>query len=366
MGPAMRRPNGSWFGWVLLVTAAGCASVIGADDYKVAGQGGGGSSGSGGTGGTGGTTTPCTATVTPSAALVKACVLWVGCNPLYPDSSLSACISYNIPGAFAGKACIASAAGCNGTASIASCIGSGYTAAGECTGKANGAYCISNKAVFCDSNLKPGGWFLDCNKRGGTCSTYTDTKGNPTADCVVVPSCTELPGTTYCAFDTASNDPLYECINGVGYGRNCSSVGAECHFPDTNAGCYHPGGADCVPPTDPLGMAGVLGMSVTNPSCSGTKMVECDLNYLTSTYDCSAAGLKCQASASDAYCVAPSCTATQLAGCKESCDATSATITVCVGGAPYKVDCRAQGFNKCSSYTASSTGSSFDFVSCEY
>jgi hypothetical protein len=155
---------------------------------------------------------------------------------------------------------------------------------------------------------------------------------------------------------------LYECINGVGYGRYCSSVGAECHFPDKNAGCYHPGGAACTPPTDPLG----VGAPFTNPSCSGAKLTECDFNYQTSTYDCSAAGLKCESSATDAHCVAPSCTAAQLNGCKESCDATSATITVCVGGAPYKVDCKAYGFNKCTSYAASSTGSSFDFVSCEY
>jgi hypothetical protein len=387
MGATMRNANGSWLGWVLLVTAAGCASVIGADDYKVAAQGGGGAaghggvsgmggiSGIGGRGGTGGTTggyggtgaiggtgggtggttvAPCTAPVTPAANVVRACLLWVGCNPLYPDVTVSGCITYNTPGAFAGNACIASALDCN---AIQSCVGAGYVTS-ECTGRTAGPYCVGAKAVHCDSATS--GWYLDFTKRGGTCATYTGSDGTATVGCRVVASCSDPSGDMWCDFSTATNDPIYECINGVGYGRYCSSFGGECFFSGTNAGCYHTGGTYCVPPGDPLAVGG----TVTKPSCSGAKATACGDNYSTMSFDCSASNLSCVVGTTDGYCLAPGCTTAQSDACKESCDATTGIATFCVGGAPYKVNCKTYGygFTKCAQYTSTTLGA---FVTCE-
>jgi len=438
MGASMCSARFFRSGWLILLAAAGCASVIGADDYKVAPAAGGGSAGTGGTGGAsgkggtggtagkggtggtggyagvggtggrggtggtggyagvggtggrggtggtggvaaggtggvgaaggvggtggaGGTVTACTAVVSPNTSVVRACVLWLGCNPLYPDVTLSGCITYNTPGAFPSNACVASATACTGTTGIQSCIGAGYTST-ECSGRTDGVYCIANKAVHCDSTMTTGGWFLDCTKRGGTCQTYVDPDtSTPTAACLVKPSCTESSGSLWCTTGTASttDDPIYECVNGVGFGRYCSNFGDECFDTGLGAGCYHSSGTYCVPPSDPMG----VGTTPTNPACSTATATACADNYRTMSFNCATSGLGCTVGATAAYCLAPGCTTAQADACQESCDTTSATVTVCVGGASYKINCKSYGFNTCGSYTSSTLG---NFVSCDF
>jgi hypothetical protein len=80
-------------------------------------------------------------------------------------------------------------------------------------------------------------------------------------------------------------------------------------------------------------------------------------------FDCAVSGLSCAVGVTDSYCLAPGCTTAQSDACKESCDTTTGTATFCVGGAPYKVNCKAYGFNTCAKYTSTSLGA---FVSCDF
>jgi hypothetical protein len=106
-----------------------------------------------------------------------------------------------------------------------------------------------------------------------------------------------------------------------------------------------------------------MGGTVTKPGCSGTKATACGDNYETMAFDCSVSGLSCAVGVTDSYCLAPGCTTAQSDACKESCDTTTGTATFCVGGAPYKVDCKTYGFNTCAKYTSTSLG---DFVACDF
>jgi hypothetical protein len=386
MGAAMRSIGVSSVVALFLVVGAGCGAWLGVDDYQVGANGGsggrggtgggtgarggsGGTGGRGGTGGYGGTgayggtggsggaggSSVC-GPVFPSANVVRSCLLWSGCSPFIPGTTLSDCVTYNTPGTFASNSCVAQAQSC---AQMAACEGLGYVST-ECTGKADGSYCVGNKVVFCDAARLRGGSYLDCTKRGGTCQTYV----NPTdksidAGCRVVSSCTETTSSYYCASSTPGSpgDYIYQCIGGVGYGRDCYSSGArECWTTATSASCFDAAGSYCVPPSD------TTGAPVTKQSCSGTVALACSDNYTLMKFDCSVAGLRCYDSGTYSYCLAQGCTLTQSAACTESCEVATGIVTLCVGGAPYKANCKTYGFSGCTTYTSTSLGG--DYVSC--
>jgi predicted small secreted protein len=256
-------------------------------------------------------------------SLVSSCVLATGCDPFAFPISVSNCITNDSFHALAGLSCLTSITSCTGaTNSYYTCQGTRI--AQEC-GATSTSSCVNNVAFDCSGvNVLPG-VATDCNLTGGTCTTYFDDQGNSRADCAVVPTCTGTDAGNQC-----SGNDLYTCTPrgvgapGVGLGISCTAIDATCTTA-TSGGtlCYFNGITTC----NNLGTA----------ACSGTTLQVCTPYGQQYDYDCSRAGGTC---ASDALgnvgCVSPGCTPTTP--CVESCDGNH-TITACVGGVPYPIDC---------------------------
>jgi hypothetical protein len=153
-----------------------------------------------------------------------------------------------------------------------------------------------------------------------------------TAGCVVNPSCQDTDSLEHC-----SGNSDYVCYSGKGYGENCGAIGATCTAVSGTSGCYFQN--DSCQATDTYSCTSKNGNS-TLAWCSGAKQAF--------DFSCARAGLSCATDdAGTGNCVAPGCTLDSTQSCAESCDPDGKTIHVCVGGAPYAIDCTLFGFSGC-------------------
>jgi hypothetical protein len=157
-------------------------------------------------------------------------------------------------------------------------------------------------------------------------------EGGTVADCVVKPTCTDTDGNFHC--DTATN-VLYQCINGVGYGKSCDQANATCREDPTNGTSCYFNGTKCTTP---------------GYTCNAQNQGEwCTSGGVLFTFNCSTAGLTCalDADGGTADCLAPGCTVDDYNNCVESCGVDGHTMNLCIGGAPYTTDCKTYGFTTC-------------------
>lgn len=298
-----------------LTVLAGCASVLDLDSYQIDKT----SSPEGGTCGT-----------VPSGddAIVRACLLLVGCSPFVPRLSLSDCISFSTPRAFGYEKCLVGARTCT---DATRCIGVGLIGT-ECT-TSQSARCSGTRALNCAD-----GYFTDCSVVGGTCTTYTASTGLR-AGCRVQSSCSAATGAR-CA-----GQSLYTCFNGVGIGQVCSNTRSTCATRSGTTTCWDQG--------EPCSGAPV--------SCEGNVAAVCGQSGRF-TFDCAAMGLECKMSGEEVYCVAPGCEVARVKECKESCSGSTANL--CLGGLKRAIDCTRYGLRTCKSFTDSRANGLGSYVAC--
>ncbi len=341
----------------LFVGAAGCNSILGIEEAQLskstggsggmAGSGnetggrsssggrssGGASSGGSSTGGSapgnGGAPAQCDQAEESSlpAGLVSGCVYRASCDPL-GSYTISSCLTYGLQHASAFEECTYGATSCR---DIEACIARAYVDVTEaepyCDPTVSDWACEGDVAIFCGSSDYS--FVVDCPYFGGSCSPYAvGATGSGTPPCAVswVP-CDDAPGEYHC-----DGTYLYECIDGVRYGSDCSLRAASC---DEST----PGEAYCVDLATPL---------CEDPGttkCSGGTLTSCSLDGYELAVDCGEVGLSCS---NDDYCLAPGCTTKDADKCVESCEGTS--LSVCVGGAPLLLDCTEYGFDGCATW----------------
>ena len=303
----------------VLVLSGGCANIIGVSDLEdedaaVV---------------IGGATSCDGSPLRLNEALLRGCILYESCYSA--TTSISTCVTFNIPDAFSGRSCAENAATC---ADIVDCRHSAYLHPGapaSCTDTSN--RCLNNVAVNCGFDVPE---YTDCNLEGGTCS---DISGF--ALCEVVPSCVEEDFTNGC-----SGNNSYFCYQGVGYGVDCSTLAATCDPLDGS--CYY-AQASC---------------GVDSALCVGAVAEECFGGKQTS-YDCGAVNLGCTEDNDTTYCLAAGCEPDDWIDCEESCSGSE--LTLCYGGAEVTVDCRDYGFNTCAeSLLEYSDGSTLPIATCAF
>lgn len=355
-----------------LVTLVGCASLLDLQEATLdessggdAGQsssagagsdaGGsdaGGSGGKGGFGGKGGTLSrggtsargggtsagvACGDVVEPAQGLVQACVVGNSCDPLVPVHTISFCITYDTP-----SSCVKGASTCG---EIADCYKRTWEPDSACPANEPGWRCDGDTAVYCGGD-RP--WSVDCAGLGGTCLLYSSADTDSYWPCHL--SLSELAACTGTAGDTScSGSKRYTCIGGVSYGVDCAAVGLSCNAGET------PGSAYC-------GSSSSTCASPKTSVCKNNAVQLCGSSGYSFTYSCTAGGGTCTTDgAIDWYCPAPGCSPADESSCTESCvDAT--TMSVCVGGAPYSINCTDYGFAECVTYTDPDGGN--DYVAC--
>jgi hypothetical protein len=268
--------------------------------------------------------------------LVSACALAQGCAPGGFNVTMSDCITEDFLHSTPALGCLTTITDCNG---FSTCMGSRIPTTAQCPTAATAPFCTdAGVGVNCGGSLyQP--LAINCPVLGGTCGVYTTDAGSA-ADCKVVSSCSQPTdiNTTYCQ----SND-LYSCIDGVGYGQNCGSNQMCIADPNNGTTCYFDTGTCTYTGADTY-------------TCNGNTVDWCTSingNGAQFPLDCSTAGLTCNGNSDgfgNAGCLAPGCTADDVANCTESCSGSSATV--CVGGAPYTFDCKTIGasgtFTTCS------------------
>ncbi len=381
-----------------LVTLFGCASIIGLDDYTVAGGGAAGSAGApsgdageggapdqagsagasnGGragasTGGRAGASTgggpvgeageagagptPVPAIVgcdgvtefQPVAEIVQSCILRAGCNPNFtPVRSISTCVTYDTQQALPGESCNLHSKTC---ADYEDCEHIGVAKDDLCGGTLK-TRCQDNLAINCDNYQTD--QFFDCNALGGTCATYTYSNNKVYADCkldVAPDTCTGLSDDTlfYCHAAAGKDDLRYYCWENEAYGASCSSL-AYCSGDATagDATCYY-------------NLPTCAGSSTT---CKNNIANVCSTGSLFK-YDCGAVGLTCGITSGTEYCFAPGCKAADVdTNCEESCSDDGSELTFCYGGAPFTVKCADYGFTQCE---AGTDDNDVPFASCRF
>ena len=355
---------------VSMLGAAGCASIIGLDDYTVAGGGGGGKSGvaghagainsaggegglaGSGEGGEGGEAIPpfvgCDGKTgfTPNAQVVRSCLLRAGCDPTFnPVRTVSTCVSKDTQSALKGEDCNSNSKTC---ADFEAC---------EHVGVAHDDLCGGTKKTRCDGdiavncgNYKGDDRFFDCAALGGHCGTYTYAVNNEVyADCtldVAPDTCTgqaDSDELNFCHTAIGEEDLRYYCYGEQAYGSTCSAFAKCIDTPDEpsgDAGAPATGNASCFFNTD---------------KCTGPDAVTCKngvANVCSSgslfKYDCASVGLDCSVTAGNEYCLAPACKPADFdTNCEESCSDDGSTLTFCYGGAPVTVTCTDYGFTQC-------------------
>jgi hypothetical protein len=374
------------------VTLAACNFIVDAGDYKVGNVGGGSDGSTGGmdappgldTGSPGDSTAPMpegstsdtgTATDTGTTgnpdgpvgcgsapwpttsafqSLVEACALAESCTPGGFNFTLSDCIQNDALHAIPIFGCLVGATSC---AQVQACTGNNLATAAECPSISTPAFCNdAGAAVNCNSNYYAAG-IRDCKVLGGTCGVYTVDGGLPIADCNLGVACSDPtdPNASYC---TSMGNDWYSCINGKAYGQNCGPNatcvadpvnGTTCYF--KNPSCNY-GGSDTY----------TCGANNTVDLCT-----QSDLNATGGgliPFNCSSAGLTCADNADGqgtAECLAPGCTGNDVANCSEQCSGTMAKV--CLGGAPYEIDCsKIPGFTTCASLT---DGAGNSYIACQ-
>jgi hypothetical protein len=336
---------------VALVAAVGCAQILGTSGYDadLSPDSGSGSSGgvdasmdtamvvdSGSEADTGslgdgpGFIDACVASNIVQAKLeriTKACVMLWGCDPYVPNETLSNCISIDVPEAYLYYGCSLTASSC---ADIIACRGYGYPTMADCP--ASGPHCNGNRAANCTGAGT--GNVTDCTVTGGTCAMYTSA-GTTYAGCDVVPGCGQTDGLPHCNGNT-----LYTCFGDAGIGKNCFTA-ETCKTAGTTTSCY----------------ANLPACSTPGAACAGNDIQDCFTNGTEATFACSHVGLGCQSAA----CVAPGCTVANETSCTESCSGT--VMSLCIGGAPFAVDCAKYGFSHCAAFNPAG-GITTHYVEC--
>jgi hypothetical protein len=260
--------------------------------------------------------------------LVSTCVHAISCDPFLFPISLSDCLTHDTLQATGSLACLSTKQDCAG---YYQCQGARYATPAECpAGGLSSCDTINNLAIDCFN-----GAVTNCTQTGGTCQAFTDSSGNSRADCAVVNPCTVTDGGAQC-----SGNNYYNCVpsspgasTGVGYGLNCTLAIATCTT-TTGSGtaCYFNGGSSC--------------NDAGSVACNGSTLLVCGTTGQFN-YDCSRGGGSCVTdNLGNADCVSPGCSLST--SCSESCDGAH-TITACVGGAAYTIDCTQYGFTTCGS-----------------
>ena len=261
-------------------------------------------------------------------AVVDTCVLAASCDPFLFQVTMSDCITEDYLHAIGGEACLSTIQNCAG---FASCTGLSIPTTAQCPSSSTTASCSGGTAINCGADTNGGFAAQVCSPL--QCGTYDDSEGT-IASCLVEPSCppTEEDGTQYC--DTTNNN-LYQCINGKGYGQNCGTNSTCVNDPVNGAGCYFNGTSTC---------------STDGYACSGSSVQWCTGGNQFD-FNCSTVGLACSidTDTGDGQCLAPGCTFDDYNGCLETCAADGHTANLCVGGAPFQVDCAdpKYGFSSC-------------------
>jgi hypothetical protein len=315
---------------------ASCNLIVGAGDYVVVDAGNDATSSGNGGGGDAGASVGCGQSLPVGQSdfqnLVDTCVLAVSCDPLFFNVNVSACISLDFPQSSASLACLSTIQDCTG---YYQCAGLRYATATECPDGGAPVACdtANNVAIDCNRGLA-----FNCTKSGGTCGTYTDPSGAAGVDCIVVPSCMVSDG----GFECAQNKS-YSCIGGVGYGLDCTTVKATCS------------GTEC------LYNAPICTKTAT-VTCNGDLLNECTSSNYSYDYKCARSGLTCTIDDGGlGNCSDPACSAATT-NCTESCDVDGHTMRVCVGGAPFAIDCAQHApFTKCTTATRKSNSVVYAF-----
>jgi hypothetical protein len=271
---------------------------------------------------------------------IRACTLFLGCSPYAKSFTLSECITDDLVETMEYYYAASRAKSC---ADISQSYGWGDARPGECPAGSREKKCVGTRAVSCDPLWRKGGVFSDCAIQGGTCATSGPDGGAPTTvGCLVQPTCTGAPKDYQC---NASN-ALYNCIDGKGFGSNCSTASATCENRSGKVDCFL-NGPSCT------------GSGVT---CSGGVKERCS-SGTRYRYNCAAVGLDCKSEGEDTGCLSQGCTFQQAKECVESCDKDGRVANVCVGGAPVKIDCTSYGFGKCVRFNPNKDITT-QFVSC--
>jgi hypothetical protein len=270
---------------------------------------------------------------TGNEAILRSCLLRVGCLPwLWPNETISRCVSQNAQNVYEGTRCTLDAETCD---DITACEGKHVepTFCGSGASAKEGMYCNGNELVDCDGFVP---YARDCTKDGATCKEFSPAvKDTETAGCVL-----PLPANTCTATDAvekcSGTEYSYQCFGTDAYGSHCTSYAAGCREVAGEIGCFYPLNA----------------CTSEGVTCSNNRATWCDGESKV-TFDCGSVGLSCQTSGDYAEdgereCLAPGCAPEDAAACQESCSGTK--LTLCYGGAPLTVDCKAYGFKSCEEY----------------
>jgi hypothetical protein len=278
--------------------------------------------------------------------LVRACVLAVACDPLFFDVTVSDCITRDFLHSYLSSDCLSKITSCDG---YFACTGSRVTNATECqgaldAGSATGS-CNGTVATTCFSDGS--GIITDCAVVGGTCTVYTDSFLDQGARCVIANNCSSAndDGARHCASATqvftcgdTSTSTVYEIA------RQTCPAGSTCQSYNGTAGCY----------------ATQSSCTTAGASCTNGNLTTClglSSGNQQYTSNCGAAGLQCATGLGTGTCTAGAGCST--GGCTEACSGNE--LQVCIGGAPYLVDCPSLGLSTCASTTDSVTNLTFNF-----
>jgi hypothetical protein len=364
----------SWRTWVVIASTstlvlAGCEAVLGlgSETNLPAGDAGsksdvtttgddGGVDGSGGDDGGGDAScgqwylnlSPDALTSLQSA--VSVCVSATSCDPYYWFSSISDCVqNYYMNSISSPEFKCLTAQPVASCAAFQQCAGLALPQPSQCPGDGGPvAYCSDGLAINCPQPTAIYGSVQQCNITSGDagCGTYLADNGDastPVADCKLSGSCTETDGLLHC--DTFNNAQYY-CVNGVKYGSYCALTGGTCVEDNDGGvtGCILPNGTSCANPGTSTCTSGNVADLCNSPgngpfgSLGGTGLY---------ALDCNVASLQCTSDhMGGADCLSPGCTLDDYANCTESCG-TGSTGTICIGGAPYPIDCANYGFGSC-------------------
>ena len=302
------------------------------EDGQTGGNGGRGGQGGGGTG-----AVTCGAVVEPSPSRVQTCVYDLSCNPLVPPVVLSDCINY---GLF--TSCSEGAQSCD---DVITCTGIAREDHDTVCGAGElGWKCDGDIAIRCNESSS---FSIDCARYGASCDPFDSGEDLNIRPCALrTPSPCDTPSDqSLCA-----GNVRYQCVDGKAYGADCGVFANVCSEAIPGAAVCTEFRAEC---DGPFGVV----------SCSGDAIEVCDTSMGYARYDCAPAGATCATQGtSNGYCLAPGCTIAEFEACKESC-LPDGRMQVCVGGAPYVIDCQDYGFNRCTTYVNHpKTGG--DYVEC--
>jgi hypothetical protein len=277
--------------------------------------------------------------------IVKSCAVAEACAPGGFILDMSDCITEDFLHSVPEFSCLLGISSC---AQYEACQGGGIPTTAQCPSTHQAPFCTdAGVGINCGGSLY-NAIALDCAVLGGTCTVYSTDAGSA-ADCKVLSSCSKPdPTTEYC-----SGNDLYECIGGAGYGQTCGSNATCIADPSNGTTCYFNTGS--------CNYSGI-----DTYTCNGNTVDWCtEVNNAGELFpfNCSTAGLTCNGNSDgqgNAGCLAPGCTANDLANCTESCSGSMASV--CVGGAPYTFDCSAIGFTTCATLSDSNGNS---YVACQ-